>query len=70
MILVASSKDGLVKPSHVAVMVEARGGEVRSIKRALAERARAVVVWLRSGHEVFLEARKRAQAKLGPLVWV
>jgi hypothetical protein len=34
-IVVASSKDGFVKPSHVAVMVEARGGEVRSIKRAL-----------------------------------
>lgn len=58
MILVASSKDGLVKPSHVAVMVEARGGEVRSIKRALSDRARAVVVWLRAGHEVFQEARK------------
>jgi CheY-like chemotaxis protein len=58
MIVVASSKDGLVKPSHVSVMVEARGGEVRSIKRAFAERARAVVIWLRCGHEVFQEARK------------
>ena len=58
MIIVASSKDGLVKPSHVAVMVESRGGEVRSIKRALAERARAVVIWLRCGHEVLQEARK------------
>lgn len=58
MIVVASSKDGLVKPSHVSVMVEARGGEVRSIKRALSDRARAVVIWLRCGHEVFQEARK------------
>lgn len=57
-IIVASSKDGLVKPSHVAVLVESRGGEVRSIKRALTERSRAVVVWLRAGHEVFQEARK------------
>jgi hypothetical protein len=57
-IIVASSKDGLVKPSHVAVLVESRGGEVRSIKRALSERSRAVVVWLRAGHEVFQEARK------------
>ena len=57
-IIVASSKDGLVKPSHVAVLVEARGGEVRSIKRALNDKAKAVVVWLRAGHEVFQEARK------------
>lgn len=57
-VLVASSKDGFIKPSHVAVMVEARGGEVRSIKRALTERARAAVIWLRAGHEVFQEARK------------
>ena len=58
MVIVASSKDGFVKPSHVAAMVEARGGEVRSVKRALQERARAVVIWLRCGHEVMQEARK------------
>jgi CheY-like chemotaxis protein len=58
MVIVASSKDGFVKPSHVAAMVEARGGEVRSVKRALSERARAVVIWLRCGHELLQEARK------------
>ena len=58
MVVVASSKDGFVKPSHVAAMVEARGGEVRSVKRALTERARAVVIWLRCGHELMQEARK------------
>ena len=58
MVVVASSKDGFVKPSHVAAMVEARGGEVRSVKRALTERARAVVIWLRCGHELLQEARK------------
>lgn len=57
-ICVSSSADGLVRPAHTAALVEARGGEVRSIKRALLERARACVVWLRAGHEVFQEARK------------
>ncbi|KAA0149868.1 hypothetical protein FNF29_05693 [Cafeteria roenbergensis] len=57
-VCVVSSKDGLVKPAHVQAYVNARGGEERSLRRALKTRKRCCVVWLRSGHEVLQEARK------------
>lgn len=57
-VCVVSSKDGLVKPAHVQAFVNARGGEERSLRRALKTRKRCCVVWLRSGHEVLQEARK------------
>ena len=58
LIVVHSTENGLVKPVHVKPFVEARGGEVRSIQRALKMRSKACVIWLRAGHEVFQESRK------------
>lgn len=58
------AQDGLVKPSHVAAMVEARGGEEPSIKRALAAgREHCAVVWLRAGHAVF-QARALSNSRV------
>jgi CheY-like chemotaxis protein len=57
-ICVASAKDALIKPTHVQAYVNARGGEERSLRRALKTRRKVCVVWLRAGHEVLQEARK------------
>ncbi len=58
MVLVHSAQNGLVKPSHVAAFVESRGGEIRSIQRALRFRKKACVIWMKAGHELFQECRK------------
>lgn len=57
-VAVACSRDALVKPTQVQALVAARGGEERSLKRALKARKRVCVIWLRSGHEVWQEARR------------
>jgi DNA-binding response OmpR family regulator len=57
-ILVHSAQNGLVKPTHVAAFVETRGGEIRSIQRALKFRKKACVIWMKAGHELFQECRK------------
>ena len=53
-----SAQNGLVKPTHVAAFVETRGGEIRSIQRALKFRKKACVIWMKAGHELFQECRK------------
>ena len=44
MVLVHSAQNGLIKPTHVAAFVETRGGEIRSIQRALKFRKKACVI--------------------------
>ena len=57
-LLVHSAQNGLIKPTHVAAYVESRGGEIRSIQRALKFRKKACVIWMKAGHELFQECRK------------
>lgn len=68
LVLVASTQDGLVKPTHVQDFIKLRGGEAPSIQRALQMRTRPCVVWLRAGHEVFQECRKPVTNLLEQLV--
>ena len=58
MIAVHSAQNGLVKPSHIAALVDARGGEVRSLQKALKYRKKLCVIWMKAGHELFQECRK------------
>ena len=58
LIIVHSSQNSLVKPSHVGPFIHASGGECRTIRRCLRERQRPNVIWLHAGHEVFQESRK------------
>ena len=58
LIAVHSAQNGLVKPSHIAAIVDARGGEVRSLQKALKYRKKVCVVWMKAGHELFQECRK------------
>ena len=58
LIAVHSAQNGLVKPSHIAAIVDSRGGEVRSLQKALKYRKKVCVIWMKAGHELFQECRK------------
>jgi hypothetical protein len=70
-ICVQSSNGNFVRPSHVGPFVTGRkGGEARSIHRALTETgpASTCVVWLSAGHEVFQEAKDQTRTLLEQMV--
>eukprot|EP00981_Chlorochromonas_danica_P002157 scaffold428_cov168-Ochromonas_danica.AAC.22 len=54
-----SDQNSFIRPIHVEPFVSNRGGEVRSIYRALQDFRRTCVVWLHGGHEMFQENRKQ-----------
>jgi CheY-like chemotaxis protein/pimeloyl-ACP methyl ester carboxylesterase len=68
LVLVSSIRDTFVKPSHTAAIVKARGGEVRSVKRALVLGKGAAVIKVSAGHECFQECRLTMQTLFSQLV--
>ena len=58
-ITISSSENKLVKSIHTDAIVSARGGQVDSIHDVLMNRLqkKTCVIWLKTGHEVFLEAK-------------
>lgn len=58
MVLLQGTQDALVKPQHCETLVRTRAAEVRTVQKCLTSRKRAVVVWLRAGHELFQEAKR------------
>lgn len=67
-ICLCSSDDALIKPEHAEALVNARGGEHESIHEVLKTRKKTFVIWLKSGHEVFLEGKKKVEALLEQFV--
>ena len=61
MICVQSTQDTFARPLHTEPFVQNRGGEVRSVFKALREPSKTCIVWMKGGHEVFQECRKQSQ---------
>ncbi|CAN0541829.1 unnamed protein product, partial [Ectocarpus sp. 8 AP-2014] len=56
-VCIQSTQNNFVKPLHTDPYVSRRGGEVRSIHKALQDPSKTCVVWMNAGHELFQEAR-------------
>ena len=61
MIVVQSTQDSFSRPLHTEPFIHMRGGEVRSVYKALREPQKTCVIWMKGGHEVFQECRKQTQ---------
>lgn len=67
-IVVQSTQDSLSRPLHTEPFVTYRGGEVRSIHKALKDNFKTCVIWMKAGHEVFQECRKPMQLLIEQLL--
>ncbi|CAM9154605.1 unnamed protein product [Discosporangium mesarthrocarpum] len=67
-ICVQSTQNNLIKPLHTDPYVSRRGGEVRTIHKALNDPTKTCVVWMNAGHEIFQEARGQAVTLLEQVV--
>lgn len=63
-ICIQSTQDAFARPLHTEPFVTYRGGEVRSIFKALIDPQKTCVIWMKSGHELFQECRKQTQTLL------
>ncbi|CAM9555819.1 unnamed protein product [Scytosiphon promiscuus] len=63
-ICIQSTQNNFVKPLHTDPYVSRRGGEVRSIHKALQDPSKTCVVWVNAGHEMFQEARAQTTTLL------
>lgn len=63
-VTLCSSDDSLVRPLHADAIVAARGGEHPSIHKVFQTRKKTCVVWIKSGHEVFQEAKESVEMLL------
>ena len=63
-ICIQSTQNSFARPLHTEPFVVSRGGEVRSIFKALVDPQKTCVIWMKSGHEVFQECRKQTQTLL------
>jgi len=61
LICIHSTQDALSRPLHAEPFVTSRGGEVRSIFKALQNPAKTCVIWVKAGHEIFQESKKQTQ---------
>jgi len=67
-ICVQSTQDTFSRPLHTEPFVHSRGGEVRSIYKALRDPSKTCVVWMKGGHEIFQECRKQSQMLIEQLL--
>jgi CheY-like chemotaxis protein/pimeloyl-ACP methyl ester carboxylesterase len=63
-ICIQSTQDAFARPLHTEPFVTNRGGEVRSIFKALIDPQKTCVIWMKAGHEIFQECRKQTQTLL------
>lgn len=63
-ICIQSTQDSFARPLHTEPFVTNRGGEVRSIFKALIDPQKTCVIWMKAGHEIFQECRKQTQTLL------
>ena len=67
-IVVQGTDDALVHPIHVKPLAKMRGGEVQSIHTCLKGRKRSCVIWIKGGHELWQEQRKKVSSLLEQLM--
>ena len=67
-ICVHSTQNALARPVHAEPFVQYRGGEVRSIFKALKDPWKTCLVWMKAGHELFQECKKPTQTLLEQIV--
>ena len=60
-ICLQSTQDIFSRPLHTEPFVMQRGGEAKSIYRALQDPRKSCVIWFKAGHEVFQECKKNVQ---------
>lgn len=63
-ICLQSTQDVFARPLHTEPFVMQRGGEAKSIFRALQDPRKTCVIWFKSGHEIFQECKKNVQTLL------
>ena len=59
LICIQGTQDAFSRALHTEPFVHNRGGEVRSVYRALQDPDKTCVIWVKSGHEIFQECRKQ-----------
>eukprot|EP00750_Incisomonas_marina_P020529 INCI4048.3.p1 GENE.INCI4048.3~~INCI4048.3.p1 ORF type:complete len:2134 (-),score=426.39 INCI4048.3:1814-8215(-) len=66
-LVVQGTDDALIHPIHVKPLAKMRGGEVQSIHSCLKGRKRSCVIWIKGGHELWQEQRKKMSSLLEQL---